>query len=155
HVYYVPLIPLGTYLVFDGTEREEPTAWWRSSRRTSVSAIPLPFSIKPLLWAWLRLICSLAAIGGIASGTAAFATLLLTGVPAVLSIAAGLVVALLGFRLLGTLRFHYLAFALLGLGIGVALSCGADALHLHTWHSLGAIGILGFYLLESTSYASR
>lgn len=154
HLYYVPLIPLGTYLVFDGTEQEEKTAWWRSTTRSSVQAIRLPFSLVPLLWSWMRLIFSLSALVGLVFGVAALVGEQ-PGRTALTLIAVGIAMALIGLYGLSTYRFFALAFLLLGVGAGLALGLAADALHARPWHLVGLLGVLALRVLEDRSYASR
>src|SRR5687767_10180082 len=53
HLYYIPLIPIGSYAVFGRTPEG------------GIQGIPLGISFKSVLMGWLRAGCVLGAIGGV------------------------------------------------------------------------------------------
>jgi uncharacterized membrane protein YdfJ with MMPL/SSD domain len=58
HVFFVPLIPLGTYLVFENSAKYEA-----GRDRISTLVKPIPFSIATVLIAWLRTVLILIVVG--------------------------------------------------------------------------------------------
>jgi len=60
HLFFVPLIPLGTYFVFEDSAKHEMKG---GRERTSTLVKPMPFSIKTVLMAWLRTALILVIIG--------------------------------------------------------------------------------------------
>ncbi|HET9618323.1 MAG TPA: hypothetical protein VFP74_14240 [Pseudolabrys sp.] len=60
HIFFLPLIPLGTYFVFEGSARHDSKG---GKDRISTLVKPMPFDIKTVLMAWLRVALILAIVG--------------------------------------------------------------------------------------------
>jgi hypothetical protein len=68
HLYYVPLLPLRSYLVLDGSRPGAPTTTARIS-----------LSLKSMLVGWLRAAFVLAVVGGVIGGVIALVEYLSAG----------------------------------------------------------------------------
>jgi len=76
HIFFLPLIPLGTYFVFEGSARHD---YKGGKDQISTLVKPVPFDIKSVLMAWLRTVLVVAivvsAVQAVSSGLAGPATI--------------------------------------------------------------------------------
>jgi hypothetical protein len=69
HVWFLPLVPTGSWLVIDGSETTfEKENWWDRTERGSFRGIPIPFSAKSYATAWLRVLCAITGMLAVIAG---------------------------------------------------------------------------------------
>jgi hypothetical protein len=69
HIAYVPLVPVGTWLIREGSEETLPRRWWSLKFRVVADGVRMPFSLASFLVAWFRVLTvapgtGLAIFGG-------------------------------------------------------------------------------------------